>query len=312
MTKGASYAASMPELPEVENVRRTLLPRLVGARVAGVRVRRGDVVRWCGGERSEGALGAGRRIVEVRRHGKQLALLSEPGRPDPASGVAVCVHLGMTGALVWAEPRVGDTVAEVATPGAAALAESVHDHVVWWFEGGGKLTFRDTRRFGGVWCYDDFDALRAARWAGLGPDALRLTPGAVRRGLAASRVPVKAALLDQSRIAGLGNIYVDELLFNVGLHPLTPAGDVATDRPLCEALARRTRSLLQRAVEAGGSSIRDYVDGEGRAGGFQRRHRVYGRGGLRCVRRRCRAMLMTGTIAGRTTVWCPACQAWSG
>ena len=317
---------AMPELPEVESVRRTLEPRVVGRRVVSVEVRRGDVVRVCGGggrgrgrgggrgggveveagrsapsptaqDRLAGALLVGRVVRGVERHGKQLAVVSEGENERGVEGGAVCVHLGMTGSLILRE-----------SPAKPQAESDPHGHVVWHFEGGGELTFRDPRRFGGIWCYDSFEHLRGARWAGLGVDALSVTPGGLRRVLSRKRLGIKATLLDQRVVAGLGNIYVDELLFNAGVHPLTPAGEVGIDRRLCESLARRMRSLLRRAVEAGGSSIRDYVDGEGRPGGFQRRHRVYGRGGLRCVRRGCRATLMVSTITGRTTVWCARCQ----
>ena len=134
-------------------------------------------------------------------------------------------------------------------------------------------------------------------------------PAGLLEALSRKRLAVKAALLDQGVVAGLGNIYVDELLFGLGLHPLRRA-DTLT-RQDCERVVRRMRSLLNRAIAAGGSSVRDYVDAEGAAGGFQLRHRAYGRAGLRCTRR-CGGVLVRCVVAGRGTVFCPRCQAEAG
>lgn len=275
----------MPELPEVERVRLTLAQRLVGREVTAVELRRADVVR---GGREPADLLAEQRFAAVERLGKQLALVAGSGR-------CVCVHLGMTGSLRYTPP--GD-----ATPIVP------HVHVIWRLDDGGTLSFRDPRRFGGVWTFPDRDALLEHRWRSLGEDALRITPARLRRRLVATRRPLKAALLDQNLVAGLGNIYVDELLFACGLHPLTPAN--ALPEQAERGLVGRMRRLLGRAIEAGGSSLRDYVDGNGTRGGFQDRHRVYGRAGLPC--HTCGEPLASTLVAGRTTVWCTTCQPAAG
>ncbi|MEX0887359.1 MAG: DNA-formamidopyrimidine glycosylase family protein [Phycisphaeraceae bacterium] len=306
----------MPELPEVENVRLALLPRLVGRRVVEARLRRADVLR-VGGVRGGGggggagarsaqrtlqgqALLAGQRIVDIQRLGKQLALIDD-------GGACVCVHLGMSGSLRF---EAGGTRPPAAVDG--------HAHVVWRLAGsggagdqpggrgggGGWVIFRDPRRFGGVWAYPSLAALEAERWARLGPDALAVTPGPLHRRLQGTRRAVKAALLDQGVVAGLGNIYVDELLHGCGLSPTRVAATLGRDE--VTRLVRRMRALLTRAIAAGGSTFRDYVNGDGETGRYQGQHRVYGRAGEAC--RGCRSSLATAVVAGRTTVWCRRCQ----
>jgi len=294
----------MPELPEVERVRMSLARRAPGRRAVSVGIWRKDVVR---GEATPGALLAGDRVADVRRHGKQLALVGESGR-------CVCVHLGMTGSLCWGErdrategpSDQGQGQGRVpSVPG--SLGPSVpsdHVHITWAFDDGGSLRFRDPRRFGGVWTFPSVDALHRQRWGLLGDDALRVTPTRLHRRLQGTRRALKAALLDQHLVAGLGNIYVDELLFACGLSPGRRSDTVGVNE--VRKLVRRMRTLLTRAVDAGGSSLRDYVDGDGVAGGFQGLHKVYGRGGAAC--RRCRAVLATAVVAGRTTVFCERCQ----
>jgi formamidopyrimidine-DNA glycosylase len=142
------------------------------------------------------------------------------------------------------------------------------------------------------------------RWGKLGADGLTITAGQLHEKLKRTGRAVKAALLDQTVVAGLGNIYVDELLFACGIGPGRRAETLGQKE--VGAMVRRMRVLLGQAIEARGSSTRDYVDGRGRSGGFQLRHRVYGRRGLACMG--CAGMLSSGVVAGRTTVWCPVCQ----
>ncbi|MEM9752224.1 MAG: bifunctional DNA-formamidopyrimidine glycosylase/DNA-(apurinic or apyrimidinic site) lyase [Planctomycetota bacterium] len=272
----------MPELPEVETVRRTVAEATAGRRVVGGTLNRGDV--WngeCSWETVKSAW-VGQRLGTPVRHGKQLALrgTSEAG--------AVCVHLGMSGRLCVY--REGDAL-------------PTHTH--WWLdlEGGTRLAFTDPRRFGGLWGYGSLEELQTRRWSMLGPDATTIGPAALHRGLRHTRRALKAAVLDQNVVAGLGNIYVDELLFAVRLSPWTPGNEVT--RKDSERLVRAMRTLLGRAIAAGGTTLRDYVDASGREGAF-RGHRAYGRGGQRCTR--CRATLCKGSIAQRTTVWCGVCQ----
>ncbi len=290
----------MPELPEVETVRRTLSEAVVGQMVTHVDCFREDVVR------GEAATLAGQRIAVVLRHGKQLAIVGD-------RGAAVCIHLGMSGtlrAIREGEPGLpglselpgGDPDLRSRTRSGPASGD--HVHVVWRLEGGGAVAFRDPRRFGGVWAFDHLDKLRAARWAALGDDALTITPGGLHKGLRGTKRAVKAALLDQAVVAGLGNIYVDELLHAVGMHPCRAGATVGAAE--ARGLVRAMRPLLSRAIAAGGTTLRDYRDAAGGRGRFEA-HRVYGRGGQPC--HTCAAALKSTIVAGRTTTFCGACQA---
>lgn len=295
----------MPELAEVETVRRSVARALVGRWIERVTVRRRDVVvteldppggfsRARSGavatpKRVPGAmLLAGDRVSGVVRHGKQLAIVGDTGR-------VVCVHLGMSGRLLVA--GAGERLAR------ASWGEA-HDHVVWRMEGGGRLVFRDPRRFGGVWLSPSVEHLRRVRWAGLGVDALEVTGALLRERAGGSARAVKAVLLDQNVLAGVGNIYADEALFRAGVSPTTPARGLGASA--WGRIASSVRAVLGEAIEAGGSSLRDYTDSDGTPGGFAQEHRVYGRGGEACVV--CGGILEASTLAQRTTVWCPVCQ----
>jgi formamidopyrimidine-DNA glycosylase len=302
----------MPELPEVEQVRASIARCVVGLRVASVTVHRRDVVvgpddpqgGWsrAGGGASKRSkpripkrlLLEGSEIHDVRRHGKQLGILSERA--------AVGVHLGMTGQLLFC-------------PAGQRLVKPDHVHLVWRLtdqsgDAAGRMVFRDPRRFGGVWAHADRRCLLEERWAALGPDALAIEAGELGERLRPKRVraerarSVKAALLDQNTLAGVGNIYADEALFRAGVLPMRGV-DSLTGQEI-ERLAEAIREVLTEAVAAGGSTLRDYVDGQGAAGWFQVQHRVYGRAGQLCVR--CGKPILSGTIAQRTTVWCGCCQ----
>ena len=269
----------MPELPEVENVRLTLVEHLVGRRIDRVTVHRPDVIT---GSRRPEALLTGLPVADVQRHGKQLAILTNDRG-------CVCVHLGMTGRV------------SVATPSTPLAA---HTHVTWALESGMEARFIDPRRFGGLWTFASLGALRADRWSQLGDDALTIRPGKLHKGLSRSHRPLKAALLDQALIAGLGNIYVDELLFTCRLHPTRFADTLSPED--VRRMVRNMRALLNRAIASGGSTLRDYADANGAGGAYQSCHRVYGRGGQGCVR--CAQKLDTFQLAGRTTVACRECQ----
>lgn len=265
----------MPELPEVECLRRSLEPGLVGRTIRRVIIRRRDIVSPAG---AAGLLTGG-TIETLRRHGKQLAVIDHRGR-------AVIVQLGMTGGLNLSD----------------AVRHPPHTHVVWVLDSGARLRFVDARRFGRVRHEPEGPQ---GRWAGLGPDALSIRADVLRRALDGSGRPIKAALLDQRVLAGVGNIYADESLHAARIHPARAAGGLT--RAEIRVLARKIRVILGRAIDLGGSTIRDYRDGAGQSGAFQGRHRVYGRTGKPCTR--CGGVLESGRVAQRTTVWCPVCQA---
>ncbi len=276
----------MPELPEVESLRRSLTPVIIGKTVRRVTVLRPDIVY---GSAKPAHLLAGARITRLTRHGKQLAICGADGN---GRCPGVCVHLGMSGSMRYRPP------------GDQRPPYDPHVHVIWYLDDRSRLEFRDPRRFGGLWGCGDADRLIGERWSRLGDDALRVRPAALHRRLSGTHRSIKAALLDQSLLAGLGNIYVDELLFACRLHPLTPANRLTLSG--VQMLVRRTRRLLRTAIGAGGSTLRDYTDAAGQPGWFQTTHKVYGRAGQPC--RSCRQPLDCLKVAGRTTVWCRWCQ----
>jgi formamidopyrimidine-DNA glycosylase len=271
----------VPELPEVETVVRDLRPLLVGRRIAtvaygGKMLRRPWLREWTT------AL-VGQRVSEVRRRGKWIVLAL-------AGGPRLVVHLGMTGQLV-------------VMPARTARAE--HTHLVFGLGGGRELRFRDIRRFGSATLFASeeeldgfFEQLR------LGPEPFDLDRNYWRLCLAGTNRVIKAVLLDQRVVAGVGNIYADESLFAARLHPARLARHLSAAE--AERLRRAIPAVLRRAIEKRGSSIRDYLGGSGRRGGFQEEFAVYGRAGTPC--RRCDASIERLRLAGRATHYCPKCQ----
>jgi formamidopyrimidine-DNA glycosylase len=271
----------MPELPEVESIRRALRPHLLGQSVERAFLLRADIARDPDGRTPRASdLLQGATISRLDRHGKNLALIAADGR-------TICAHLGMTGALTWSPVRPG----------------GVHLHAVWRFSNG-WLAFHDPRRFGRLRTFPTPVALRALFRGTLGPDALRVSGCVLGARLSRSRRCVKASLLDQRALAGVGNIYADEALFRARLHPASRCCDL-TAAQWC-SLGDAIRAVLRRAIRSGGSTIRSYRDALGRNGTFQHEHAVYARAGLPCVS--CGTPLKSGRIAQRTTTWCPNCQ----
>ena len=274
----------LPELPEVEQVRLSLLPVLTGRRVLSVTLRREDMLTPSSPRRGRARrLLAGTTVAELVRHGKQLALVS-------AEGPALVVQLGMSGQLF--------SVGRGERP-----PRSDHIHSLWRLEGGGRLLFRDPRRFGGLSSIADRESLDE-RWRQLGPDALSIRTDDLSRRLAGRGRPVKPALLDQAIVAGIGNIYADETLFRAGIRPDRPCRALKRDE--IRRIASHTRAVLRRAIASGGSTIRDYADPRGRPGRFVMEHLVYGRGGESCAV--CNGTLAQAMLGQRTTVYCPVCQ----
>ncbi len=275
----------MPELPEVESVRRSLSPRLLGRRVERALLDRADVVT---GETTPAALLQGARIARLERLGKHLAILADDER-------VLVVHLGMSGQLFWLAPRTSPE-------------NPSHVHARWRLVDdragdAGTLVFRDPRRFGGLWTLPDKPALRE-HWKALGPDALDVSAAVLEQACARSTRAIKSVLLDQHVLAGVGNIYADEACFRAHIHPRRRARTLRP--PEIAALAEEVRAVLARAVAARGSTLRDFVDGEGQPGSYRLEHAVYGRAGQACLL--CGSTLRTAVVGGRTTVWCPLCQ----
>lgn len=297
----------MPELPEVETVRRGLLTRVVGRRIEHVDVGRERAVRRTGPGRVVAGL-TGRTIVTVDRRGKYLVCGLD-------SGDAMMIHLRMSGQLLVESvdaPRPRHSHVNLRL-GRAGFVRAVDVSEVAVSEVDGaveELRFVDPRTFGEVVVYSPSEAESLVpEIARLGPDPLvdGVSLRYLRSRAAATRRGAKAFLLDQSIIAGIGNIYSDEILHRAGIHPLRPADRIG--RIPAQRLQRAIDEVLRDAVDAGGSTLRDaqYVDLLGRSGSFQDRHRVYGRAGQICGS--CgRGRIRSATVAGRTGHWCGVCQ----
>lgn len=273
----------MPELPEVETVRRQLAAALPGRPIAGVRVLLPRMLHGVSPEELARRL-LGRRFTAVERRGKFLLLKLD-------DGATLIVHLRMTGRLTLSDGR------ERGGP---------YTRAVITFAGGGELRFSDQRTFG-TWHY-------VAEGAGAPPPGLvgmgveplsdSFTAEALAQLAFGRRTPIKALLLDQRRIAGVGNIYADEALFRAGVDPARPAGSLTAAE--IERLHGAIRAVLEDALSKGGTTVRDYVNGEGTPGRFQDFLHVYGRAGQPC--RRCGAAIARRKLAGRGTHSCPRCQ----
>ena len=287
----------MPELPEVETVRRGLAPHLDGARIARVEQRRPDLRFPLPARLPERLTGA--RVTTLARRAKYLLAPLDTGE-------TLVVHLGMTGRFT-VHPPTGEAVrpGDFAHP---AGGDARHDHVVIETEAGARAVFNDARRFG----YMDLlptEGLEAQAWfAGLGPEPLEagFDPAHLARAFAGRSRNVKDALLDQRTVAGLGNIYVCEALHRARIDPRTPAG--ALTLPRLAKLHRAVREVLEEAIAAGGSTLRDYRTAVGELGYFQHAFRVYGREGAACAAPRCRGVVERLVQGARSTFHCPACQ----
>lgn len=259
----------MPELPEVETIVRGLAPRLAGSRILAVELRCARVVRG----RPEQA--AGKKIRDVRRHGKYI-VIEFTDRSAPLG-----IHLGMTGKLLLDHE-----------PG-------VHSHAIFTLDRG-ALVYDDIRQFGRIELSEQF----AGRLEKLGPDPLSLSVEDFVARLRSRQAMVKPLLLNQSFLRGMGNIYTDEALHRAGVHPRAAASRLARGRAV--RLFDSIREVLLESIETGGSSVSDYVDSEGRRGSFQLRHRVYGKEGEPCPA--CGAPVRRILVAQRGTHFCPRCQ----
>jgi len=275
----------MPELPEVETVRRGLALKISGRRIVRAELRRPDLRRPFPpalAERLEGA-----RIGTLARRGKYLLV-------ELDSDGLLLLHLGMSGRITAAEqgraPNSGRDVR--------------HDHVVLTLDNGTVVTFNDPRRFGLLDYLTRAEAAVHPMLAGLGPEPLGdgFDGRYLAAALAGKATPIKSALLDQRVVAGLGNIYVCEALYRAGLSPRRLAATVAGAR--ADRLAAAIQAVLGEAIEAGGSSLRDYVQADGALGYFQHRWAVYGREGLPCPACSCAEGVRRIVQAGRSTFFC--------
>lgn len=274
----------MPELPEVETVRQGLLKRALQQRLVAVKIYNPQVI--VGSAREFAHNLAGRRIKSVTRKGKALAL--ELAGKNATAPRYLLVRLGMTGQL---------TVVPQDTP------LEPHTHVRMLFEGSAKeIRYRDPRRFGRLRCCTREQL--GVIFASLGPDAPDIAPGQFLQAMAGRRGAIKGWLMNQNMLAGLGNIYADEVLFEAGIHPLAQPGRIAKTR--ARRLHRAVKKVLARALALQGTSFRDYIDIEGQPGKFQLQLKVYQRAGEPC--RRCGRSIRRIVVTGRSTHFCATCQ----
>jgi formamidopyrimidine-DNA glycosylase len=296
----------MPELPEVETVRRGLQPVLEGALIKAVETRRPDL-RFPFPEGFAERL-AGRRVTALGRRAKYLTAVTDDGGP-----VLIC-HLGMSGSF-----RIEAPAADGVTPGLfhhERSKDAAHDHVVFHVEPPSgqpaRVIFNDPRRFGFMLFAGADGSHPMLDGLGVEPTGNALDSALLAGLLAGRKAPLKAALLDQGLIAGLGNIYVCEALWRAGLSPRRAAGSIvaANGGPTLrtERLAVAIREVIADAIAAGGSSLRDYVHADGSLGYFQHSFSVYDREGERCRRPGCRGHIARIVQSGRSTFFCPVCQ----
>ena len=280
----------MPELPEVENVRRDLSASLEGCVFRDVTIHRLDVIKSPRRQprKRASSLLVGGTATGFHRHGKRLALEVDDGR-------ALEFSLGMSGQMiVETEERESDRT---------------HAHLIWTLESPSsgdrhRLIWRDPRRFGGVWAWPDVETMIEEKWSKIGRDALTMEYESFRDQIGKTRRSIKTALLDQGLVAGIGNIYADEALHRAGIRPRRMSARLR-HREL-KALFTATREILMEAIEAGGSTIQSFKDPRGGQGRYQSAHAVYGRSGQPC--HRCGTEIRSTVLNGRTTSWCVECQ----
>jgi formamidopyrimidine-DNA glycosylase len=276
----------MPELPEVETVVRGLRAVLPGRTIVGVRLGKTDFI-------DDPALLAesvpGKRVISIARYGKFIDIALDPAAPSPESDhLHLIVHLGMTGRLVVRE---------------AAEPAPKHTHTFFELDDGRELRYVDSRRFGRMLVLQS--AAAAVEFHGvLGAEPLEISAAEFRARLSTRRARIKALLLDQHVLCGIGNIYADESLWKARIHPAQIAARLSAER--LDELRNAMRGVLRHAIKMRGSSISDFVDADGNPGSYQQRHCAYGREGEACPR--CRTAIRRAMVAGRSSYFCPRCQ----
>lgn len=290
----------MPELPEVEITRRRIQPALLGRRIRRLKTTAESYFFLTAPALLRRAL-KDQTALELERHGKYLLARLE-------SGSSLLLHLGMTGQLFSSaavSPRLLSASARATlTPNAQiCFKPDKHTHLVFEFDDAGpSVCFRDVRKFGKVRLLEPGEV--DPRIARLGTDALSIGADELFAATRRRSIPIKSLLLDQSVLAGAGNIYADEALFLAKVRPTRPANNVT--RKECEGLVRALRRVLLRSIETGGSSISDFVGPDGKDGHYQDERKVYARGGQPC--KRCKKPIQRLLIGQRSTHFCRHCQ----
>ncbi|MGH6867119.1 MAG: bifunctional DNA-formamidopyrimidine glycosylase/DNA-(apurinic or apyrimidinic site) lyase [Methyloceanibacter sp.] len=293
----------MPELPEVETVRLGLEPILVGKVFARVEQRRPDL-RFPLPKDFVKRL-EGRKVEALDRRAKYLLARLDDGE-------VLVMHLGMTGR--FSIDQANGAAAALGPLKHAPKQTPKHEHIVFHLGDGTAIRYNDVRRFGLMDLVGQRDLETHALFKGLGVEPLSrdFTPGWLATRLQGKATPIKSALIDQRLIAGLGNIYACEALFDARVSPLKLAGTLAskTGKPIkkTQALVEGVKTVLENAIEAGGSSLRDYRRADGRLGRFQHHFNVYGHAGKPCRRKGCGGTVRRIAQSGRSTFYCPTCQ----
>jgi len=282
----------MPELPEVETVRRGLLPVMEGAVIAKADIRRPDL-RWPFPDRMADRL-TGQKVTALRRRSKYILA-------DLSSGETLIVHLGMSGRMLISGNPLGQFHHDHPAP-------EKHDHVVLDMANGARITFNDARRFGAMDLTATTEVENHWLLKDLGPEPLgnSFNEDYLVARLKTRNTPIKSALLDQKIVSGLGNIYVCEALFRAKLSPIRKAGQIAEKR--IRALVPIIRDVLSEAITAGGSSLRDYRQADGELGYFQHTFQVYDREGQPCQTPACAGTIARIVQSGRSSFYCTQCQ----
>jgi len=287
----------MPELPEVETVRQGLTPVMEGRVITRLEQRRPNL-RFPFPDKFENHL-TGRRVVRLGRRAKYLLI-----HLDDES--VVISHLGMSGRFTICSPGV---VVEGSPDGTGA-----HDHVVFHMEGGTRIVYTDHRRFGYMDLVAEAELETCKHLSGLGPEpnGNAFSSESLMEALRGKRSPIKSALLDQRVVAGLGNIYVCEALYRAKISPKrlanTLVGKSSKPSARVERLVPVIRDVISEAIEAGGSTLRDYAQVDGELGYFQHAFQVYGREGEACLTKGCTSSVARIVQSGRSSFYCPSCQ----
>lgn len=282
----------MPELPEVETVMRGLTPAMQGGVITRADVNRPDL-RWPFPPRMAERL-SGQQVMQLRRRSKYILA-------DLSSGESLLIHLGMSGRMLVSGDPLGQFTHNHPAP-------QKHDHVVLHMENGARITFNDPRRFGAMDLLDTATAAQHKLLVSLGPEPLGndFHEAHLIAVLKGRNTPIKSALLDQRLIAGLGNIYVCEALYRARINPTHKAGQISKTR--VATLVPIIRTVLAEAIEAGGSSLKDFRQADGELGYFQHSFDVYGREGEPCRTPDCAQSIQRIVQSGRSSFYCSQCQ----
>ena len=287
---------SMPELPEVETVRRGLGPAMEGRKIERVQQNRKNL-RFDFPDKFVSRL-EGQTIERLDRRAKYLLIRL-------SGGETLLSHLGMSGRFTIESTGTGDTITDLAH---ASPANPKHDHVVFYLNGGVVVRYNDPRRFGYMDVFKTEEEQNVSFLSDLGPEpnSNHFSGRALKEALAGKKTAIKMALLDQKIVAGLGNIYVCEALHRSGISPKCEARNLSV--PRIERLAVAVRDVINEAIEAGGSSLKDFASTDGALGYFQHQFRVYGREGGACPSEGCKGNIKRFVQSGRSTFYCSSCQ----